>query len=85
MNYCAYYQAQIPTNRTHFFVALLRSHEHLCFDRTLTQSPNVQLFEFFVPVGKQKEFEAIMGWFESLGISSNLQQLPNRIERGEKF
>ncbi|MCL4380572.1 hypothetical protein M1466_03755 [Candidatus Dependentiae bacterium] len=75
---CLYYQAAVPSSTCLYFVALLRSHEHLCFDRTVARPPQeLQIFEFFVPLLQQEEFEKIMGWLTSIGLVRQLQQLSN--------
>lgn len=75
---CLYYQAEVPSSTCLYFVALLRSHEHLCFDRTVASpSQELQIFEFFVPRQQQEEFENIMRWLTSTGLVRQLQQLSN--------
>lgn len=82
VNFCAYYQAIVPPKTCHYFVALLRSHEHLCFDRTLDRSDRErQIFEFFVPVSQKQTFEGIMRWFADAGLIQHLQELPNRYQK----
>jgi len=74
---CIYYQAKVKKSACWFFVGVLRSFEHLVFDRTLDKQNSI--FEFFVPVPLQKNFEELMGWFAGQGIIFNLQELPNRL------
>lgn len=72
-----YYQARIEREYTWFFVATLRAHEHLAFDRTLDKSSG--LFEFFVPADRALFFEQLMNYYQSIGIVHNVQELPNRL------
>jgi len=75
--YCSYFQALVLKQKTWFFVATLRSFEHLCFDRTWDKE--MGRFEFFVPAPRKDEFVALMHWYESQGIISDFQELPNRL------
>ena len=77
MNYCTYYQAHINKKLTWFFVAILRSYEHLCFDRTLDKESG--LFEFFVPTDQESDFIACMQQLQQQKIVSALKKLPNRL------
>lgn len=76
MNFCSYYQAQVSRKETLFFVAILRSFDHLCFDRAL--DPAQELFEFFVPHHSEQQFIGLMNYFTKKQIIHNLQKLPNR-------
>jgi hypothetical protein len=75
--FCKYYQAHVVKADCIFFVAVLRSFDHIAFDRTLDQSN--QIFEFFVPELMERQFLAVMAFFEKKGIIKNVQQLPNRL------
>ena len=77
--YCLYYQAKITREKCWFFTAILRSHEHLAFDRTIDTKNSI--FEFFVPELNQQEFEDLMQHLSCIGLVSNLQCLSNRIEK----
>lgn len=77
MNFCSYYQAQVSRKETLFFVAILRSFDHLCFDRTL--DPDQELFEFFVPQDYEQQFISLMDYFEKNKIVHNLQKMTNRL------
>ncbi len=77
MQYCLYFQAQVVRKRTWFFVAVLRSFEHLCFDRTLDKTTGT--FEFFVPPKLESYFLEIMDHMEKEGIVSGVQKLDNRL------
>lgn len=78
MNYCFYYQARILREKTWLFVALLRSVEHIAFDRTLDVKDNV--FEFYVPADRQVPFLAFMEYMIQQGVALDLQELPNRLK-----
>ena len=76
--YCSYYHAQVQRELCWYVTAALRSYEHISFDRTL--DPATSLFEFFVPHSTEKLFLAVMAHFESEGLITNFQKLPNRLE-----
>lgn len=77
MNYCFYYQAHIQREKTWLFVALLRSVEHIAFDRTLDVAQNV--FEFYVPADRKEIFLALMEYMAMHGLMLQLKELPNRL------
>ena len=77
MNYCLYYQATIERSRCWFFTSIVRSYEHLCFDRTIDAQASV--FEFFVPKDNERLFLSLMEYCASIGLASNIQKLPNRL------
>lgn len=77
MDYCLYFQAHVLEKECWFLVAVLRSFEHLAFDRTLDKQASI--FEFFVPAGNEATFLEVMHFFERQGIVDNLTQLPNRL------
>jgi hypothetical protein len=77
MKYCSYFQALVSKKDTWFFVATLRSYEHLAFDRTWDKETGC--FEFFVPVEGEEQFVRLMRYYEQSGIIQNLQKLPNRL------
>lgn len=77
MSYCSYFQAVITKKDTWFFVATLRSHEHLAFDRTYDKE--LGIFEFFVPEGNEAYFVKLMKYYESVGVLQDLKKLPNRL------
>ena len=78
VTYCAYYHAQITAGKIHLLVAILKSFDHLCFDRTIDAQNNI--FEFFVPVGLEDEFVTLMGHLKQQGLIVQLQSLPNRLK-----
>ena len=71
-----YYQAVVPAETCWFFTAILRSQEHLCFDRAIDKTRSI--VEFFVPVSNQQEFESFLGDLERHALVHSLKQLPNR-------
>lgn len=77
MNTCLYYQAHVDKQRCWFFVAVLRSFEHMSFDRTLDKETS--LFEIFVPHAAQEMFESIMNELYAQDIVIDWQSLPNRL------
>jgi len=77
VGYCSYYQARIVEQDCWFLVAVLRSFEHLVFDRTFDKETST--FEFFVPQELEKTFLEIMDYFQHEGIVLELSPLPNRL------
>jgi len=77
MAYCEYYQAHVPQKTCWLFVALLRSCEHVTFDRTLDKEGSI--FEFFVPPTMEETFLSIMRWLGVQGLVDNVIKLPNRL------
>jgi len=72
-----YYQAYVDPAHGWFFVGVLRSLEHVAFDRTLTVETS--LFEFFVPLETEQYFLDVMHYFEREHIISDLKKFPNRL------
>ena len=75
--YCNYYQATVERSKCWFLVAVLRSFEHVAFDRTLDVAQS--RFEFFVPADMDGYFMDIMHHLQESGIVTNLERLPNRL------
>ena len=73
----SYYQAHVDPAHGWFFVGVLRSFEHMVFDRTL--DVQTSLFEFFVPQDTEKYFLDLMDYFQQEQIISGLCKLPNRL------
>ncbi len=73
----SYYQAQVDPAHGWFFVGVLRSFEHMAFDRTL--DVQTSLFEFFVPQDTEEHFLDLMDYFQQEQIVSELRKLPNRL------
>lgn len=78
MNYSEYYQARVEPSRCWYVTAILRSHEHMCFDRTLDAEKNI--LEFFVPSGQEELFLKVMNHFIQKGLVDSLQKIPNRLQ-----
>lgn len=77
MHYSVYYQAKLQKEGCGFLVSVLRSFEHLVFDRTLNKEET--LFEFFVPQDLEQYFLELMDYFKVQGIVLELHKLPNRL------
>jgi hypothetical protein len=75
--YCVYYQAHVKRSDCWFLTAVLRSFEHMAFDRTLDVENS--LFEFFVAPQAERYFLEVMLFFEQKGIVTNCVRLPNRL------
>ncbi len=78
MLYCSYYQAYVQKSTCLFFVGVIRSLEHVAFDRTLEKETS--LFEFFVPADMEPYFLSIMHYFQKHNIITDLKKLPNRLQ-----
>ncbi|MCX5924877.1 MAG: hypothetical protein NT124_01075 [Candidatus Dependentiae bacterium] len=76
-DYCIYYQAHIVRPQVWFFVAILRSFDHVTFDRTYDVAESV--FEFFIPAGMEPYFLEIMHSLQKEGVVSTLIKKPNRL------
>ena len=74
---CDYFQACIPQSRVWFVTAVLRSCEHVAFDRTIDAQKSI--FEFFVAPDLRETFVALMNFFQTHGLINNLVELPNRL------
>jgi hypothetical protein len=77
--WCTYYQAHVQREKVWFFVAVMRSQEHVCFDRTFDVGASI--FEFFVPPLQEKMFLRMLVFFEQEGIVTQLVKLPNRFKQ----
>ncbi len=77
MSYCLYYQAQVEEKECWFLTGVLRSFEHLAFDRTIDRESSI--FEFFVAVESEDAFVEVMQFFIQKGIVRDLKKLPNRL------
>ncbi len=77
MSYCSYYQARVVEKDCWFLVAIMRSFEHLAFDRTFDKGTST--FEFFVPQDLEQTFLELMDFFKAEGIVQELCSLPNRL------
>jgi len=74
---CVYYQGQVLRSESWFVVAVLKSWEHVVFDRTVDVERSI--FEFFVPAAMEPEFLAVMLQLTTQGLVSNLHKLENRL------
>lgn len=83
MLYSRYYQATVRKERCWQFTAILRSYEHLAFDRTIDVAQS--RLEFFVPHDLEAFFLQVMAYFQNEGIVTDLVAMENRIERGENI
>ena len=80
----AYYQAHVGRSYCNYLVAILKSFDHMVFDRTIDVENSI--FEFFVPQAMVPMFLEVMSHLESEGILSNLKQKENRLLRaGEQL
>jgi len=77
VDHCLYYQAHIQKKDCWFFVATLRSFEHLAFDRTLDKDES--LFEIFVCPQLQQFFEKLMNYFQQQGVVLDFVKMENRL------
>jgi len=75
--YCMYYQAYVERSRCWFVVALLKSYEHMSFDRTIDNETS--RFEFFVPSSTEQYFLEVMEHLSKIGLVSGLEKLSNRL------
>lgn len=76
MSYCLYFQAHVKKESVWIVTSILRSCEHLAFDRNIELQKSI--FEFFVPEDSVADFLSLMDYFAKKELLSNLQQLPNR-------
>jgi len=77
MDYCLYYQAHVKKERCWFLVGILRSFEHLAFDRTIDKKNST--FEFYVPQNMKKYFEELMNYFLKEGVITYFEPMENRL------
>ena len=76
MKHCNFYQAELDRSRIWFFVATLRSFEHLAFDRAF--DPKESKFEFFVPQDNADFFENLINYYLKIGVVIKITKLENR-------
>ncbi|MFZ5953598.1 MAG: hypothetical protein ACOYT8_00695 [Candidatus Dependentiae bacterium] len=77
MEYCSYYQANISKSEVWYVTAILRSFEHVAFDRTIDVQES--RFEFYVAPDLELVFLHIMNHFIQKGLVTKLEKLPNRL------
>ena len=73
-----FYQAELDRSRIWFFVATLRSFEHLAFDRAF--DPKANKFEFFVPQDNIVFFEKLMLMYQQKNIIISFCKAENRLK-----
>lgn len=73
MKKCIYYQAKVERSKAWFFVGILRSYDHLVFERTVCKESST--FEFFVPTDLNVYFLDLMSYFEKNHIIRDLISL----------
>jgi len=73
----AYYQATVVGPDATLLVAVLKTFDSLCFDRTLDREAG--LFEFFVTPAETELFLSVMRAFEKRGVVKDLRELSNRL------
>ena len=78
MSYCLYFQAHVERERVWILASILRSCEHLAFDRNFDMQESI--FEFFVPEGSLDEFQSLMNYFEKEKVIFDLECLTNRLK-----
>jgi hypothetical protein len=71
-----YYQARVNRRFSWFVVAVLKSYEHVAFDRTIDVDQSI--FEFFVPVDTHHMFVYVIERLEKEGLVTDRVCLPNR-------
>ena len=76
MSYSIHYQARVERSQTWFVVGILRSFEHLVFDRTIDKQR--EIIEYFVPADLEYYFLEVMEYFISQAIVYDLTKLPHR-------
>jgi hypothetical protein len=77
MSYCSYFQATVSKKDTWFFVATVRSYDHMMFDRTIDTTKG--LFEFFVPLDYESQFLQVMDYYIRNNIVHDLKKMENRL------
>lgn len=77
--YCKYYQAKVNIPYTWFVTGVLRSEEHLVFERTIAGSNN-EVVEFFVPQESEEKFVQIMQYFIERGYVTDFSEKENRLK-----
>jgi len=78
MSICLYYRAYVLKKDCWFLVAILRSFEHMAFDRTIDKESS--LFEFYVPRSNQRCFLELMDYFQKNGLVLDLKECTNRLQ-----
>ena len=77
MKFCFYYRAHVKRSDVWFIVAVLRSFEHVAFDRTLDKKQDI--FEFYVPESMESSFLAVMTALKHEGSIYDFYKTTNRL------
>jgi hypothetical protein len=78
VHFCVYYQAHVQRSECWFLVAVLKSWEHVAFDRTV--NVELSIFEFFVPVAMEERFLQLMQLMIRKNVLHSLCKLDNRLK-----
>ncbi|OGB84137.1 hypothetical protein A3F66_03025 [candidate division TM6 bacterium RIFCSPHIGHO2_12_FULL_32_22] len=76
--FCKYYQAKISRSDVWYLVSILKSFDHISFDRTIDIENSI--FEFFIPEDFDKIFLNLMAYFQKEGIVLNIESMDNRLK-----
>lgn len=74
---CKYYQCKVVKDKVWYLTAIIRSFEHLCFDRTIDKQESI--LEFFVPEDGEKTFLEVISQLSEEGIVSDFSEKDNRL------
>lgn len=78
MPYSSYYQVTIDRSRGWFVAAVMRSFEHLAFERSFDAQHGIN--EYFVPKDLENHFLAIVKELAKMGVVKEINKLPNRLQ-----
>ena len=76
--YCTYYHVRFVKKTTWFVVGVLRAEDNVVFERALDS--DTEIFEFFVPPGREPEFLSFMDCLTRRGYVLSIEQKPNRLQ-----
>ena len=76
--YCTYYHVRFVKKDIWFVVGALRAEDNVVFERAFDGES--ELFEFFVPPGREPEFLSFMDCLSRRGHVLSLEQKPNRFQ-----
>lgn len=76
--YCSYYHVRFVKKFIWFVVGVLRAEDNVVFERALDSDP--EIFEFFVPPGREPEFLSLMDCLSKKGYVLSLEARPNRFK-----
>ena len=80
--YCSYYHVRFIKKTIWFVVGVLRAEDNIVFERAFDGESD--LFEFFVPPGREFEFLRLIDVLRHRGHVVSLEQKPNRFLLSEK-